>query len=673
VSFSQNDGVLVCITADNSAISGAISISSVSDSQSNTYTLIRNVKTQGGSINNLASAAIYLCAVTNAISTSDSITVNFSPNTPSKAVVIYKIACASGKKPSNISSGATAPVSDSTSLSRSTVTIPANDTVFMVAGIETNESVTADTDTLRGSWSSAYSATADTGTLATSMQVVTQYKTVTSSGTQTWNLSWATSTSYCAAYASITEVAALSTVTKTATGSGSGTATAAIKVTQLRLGIHTDFSFGFINGAGRFYIGSPTIVRTATGSGQGTETATPFPIRVRTATGTSTSDSTAIGLHIAPRTATATGSGTQSATPLRIVERTASDAAQPFRTNLIPNPSFESGTSDWLALNSATISQSSAQAWRDVYSLSVTTSTTFFSGISTDFIPATAGVRYTVSWYARSATGSVGSMRPALLVFDSSNTQLTSGISFSRTFTTTWTRFSMSLTAPANTASIKFRLDNTQNVGGLVFYVDGVLLEAADSAGTYFEGSIGANAPLGSSTAVVSVASGRTATGDATGTSTAESSFFSIVTTTATGSGVGSGLGLFVFARLATGSGVGSSVVVGARINGRAGTSTGTGTGTADWTKSRIFRMPADDEYPGGLFANFDTNHRLRSYDRSGRRARNLYKLTNGTYTTTEQRDQGQVAKVYLGSHSNFLTDTEVSELTAAGYGSYIT
>lgn len=89
--------------------------------------------------------------------------------------------------------------------------------------------------------------------------------------------------------------------------------------------------------------------------------------------------------------------------------------------------------------------------------------------------------------------------------------------------------------------------------------------------------------------------------------------------------------------------------------------------------KSHILRMPASDEYPGGLFANFDTNHRLRSYDRSGRRAPNLYKLTDGTYTTTEQRDQGQVVKVYLGSHSNFLTDTEVSELTAAGYGSYIT
>ena len=97
VSFSANGGVVVCVAADNSAALGEISISSVSDSQSNTYTLIRNVKSQGGSINNLASAAIYLCAVTNAISTSDSITVNFSPNTPSKRWLFTRLLVLPGK------------------------------------------------------------------------------------------------------------------------------------------------------------------------------------------------------------------------------------------------------------------------------------------------------------------------------------------------------------------------------------------------------------------------------------------------------------------------------------------------------------------------------------------------------------------------------------------------
>jgi hypothetical protein len=165
----------------------------------------------------------------------------------------------------------------------------------------------------------------------------------------------------------------------------------------------------------------------------------------------------------------------------------------------------------------------------------------------------------------------------------------------------------------------------------------------------------------------------RTATGSGVGSAVTVIVRVPIRTATGSGTGSGSGVDLVITLRTATGSGAGTAVSVGARVVRKLATASGAGSGTALWVKSRIFRMPADDEYPGGLFANFDTNQRLRSYDRSGRRARNLYKLTDGTYTTTEQRDQGQVAKVYLGSHSNFLTDTEVSELTAAGYGSYIT
>jgi hypothetical protein len=50
-----------------------------------------------------------------------------------------------------------------------------------------------------------------------------------------------------------------------------------------------------------------------------------------------------------------------------------------------------------------------------------------------------------------------------------------------------------------------------------------------------------------------------------------------------------------------------------------------------------------------------------------------LYKLTNGTYTTTDPRRPELVVKVYYGGHDIFLDDTEVGELTATGYGAYIT
>lgn len=164
----------------------------------------------------------------------------------------------------------------------------------------------------------------------------------------------------------------------------------------------------------------------------------------------------------------------------------------------------------------------------------------------------------------------------------------------------------------------------------------------------------------------------RTATGSGVGSATSVEIHVVVRVGTGSGQGSQSASRLVVSLRTATGSGTGSAASVGARTRKVTGTGTGLGDSASLWVKSHILRLPANEEYPGGLFGYEGTDHRLRSYDRSGRRAQNLYKLTDGTFTTVEQRDQGQVEKVYLGSHQIFLTDPEVSELTAAGYGSYI-
>jgi phage replication-related protein YjqB (UPF0714/DUF867 family) len=65
--------------------------------------------------------------------------------------------------------------------------------------------------------------------------------------------------------------------------------------------------------------------------------------------------------------------------------------------------------------------------------------------------------------------------------------------------------------------------------------------------------------------------------------------------------------------------------------------------------------------------------NRLQRYNRTNVRVRNLYELTDGSYTTVDQRDQGQVVKLWLGGHDHYLTDAEVVELTAAGFGASIT
>jgi hypothetical protein len=130
---------------------------------------------------------------------------------------------------------------------------------------------------------------------------------------------------------------------------------------------------------------------------------------------------------------------------------------------------------------------------------------------------------------------------------------------------------------------------------------------------------------------------------------------------------------LVVNIRTATGSGTGTSVTLGGILYSRSATGSGTGSQTADWVKSHIFRVPYTYNYPGGYFGGGDAANRLGRYNRSGVRARNLYELTNGEYTIVDQRDLGQVVKLWYGGRDYFLNDAEVAELTAAGFGDSIT
>ena len=176
----------------------------------------------------------------------------------------------------------------------------------------------------------------------------------------------------------------------------------------------------------------------------------------------------------------------------------------------------------------------------------------------------------------------------------------------------------------------------------------------------------------GTSTSVEALIPVRTATGSGVGSGTGVDLVINI--RTATGSGVGSGTGdwLLVSIRTATGSGTGTQTAVGARINRRTATGVGTGTGTADWVKSHIFRVGITSDYSFAARYPETNSDRLFAHTPQGIRAYNLYKLTNNTYQITDPRRPELVAKIYYGGHDIFLDDTEVAELTAAGFGASI-
>jgi hypothetical protein len=195
-----------------------------------------------------------------------------------------------------------------------------------------------------------------------------------------------------------------------------------------------------------------------------------------------------------------------------------------------------------------------------------------------------------------------------------------------------------------------------------------------DSTGLHIAPRTASGSGLGSDTTVGQITPVRTAQGSGTGNSTV--TFIRVPLRTATGSGVGAGSGvdLVISIRTATGSGAGASATLSGIAYFRSATGSGTGTQTANWVKSRIFRVPSTYNYPGGYFDdNYGSANRLQRYNRTGVRARNLYELTNGQYTIVDQRDLGQVKKVWLGGRDHFLDEAEVVELTAAGFGASIT
>lgn len=80
-------------------------------------------------------------------------------------------------------------------------------------------------------------------------------------------------------------------------------------------------------------------------------------------------------------------------------------------------------------------------------------------------------------------------------------------------------------------------------------------------------------------------------------------------------------------------------------------------------------------EPPTDRFVVYDdgSGSGILSYLQPGNRGRNVFKLTDGTFTEDDPFDTTLIEKTYHGGHVHDLTATEVAELTVAGYGEYIT
>jgi len=606
-SVAVGDVVIVCIASDNNGTNGADSVTSVTDSQSHTYTVRAGQNNDPGAAAAGASVNIYTTTVTTAMTTSDVVTANFSPNTASKAMVIWEVAPGAGETPTYTSNGGSTNNGTNPALTSSSIT--SGDAVIYALAAETAATLTGDSDTTRGSWSTLHSSVANTGTNGTSMTVGSQYKVVTGTGTQAWGTTLSTSDwgiSYIVLHPAVV-------VSRTATGGGTGTESAAGGRFIAKSFLHAQFSTNFRAGGTAFYIGPRFTVfsRTATGSGVGTQTASAIEILPRTATGSGLGTQTVTGLHIAPRTATGSGTGTQTATGLHIAPRTATGSGA----------GTESSTRVYVAIRTAT-----------------------GAGVGTSNNSIVHGILRTGY-----ASGGASTGDNAVGLHISPRTATGSGVSSELGYVPATGAFQRTATGSG--------VGSASTVSSFFSYV-------------YNDGSSSATGTSSTITVHIKV---RVATGAGLGGSSASITSTIIRQATASGVGIQVTVSVMTAMRTATGSGEGLEVTVSGKLKTVTGSSSGDGGSSSAWVKSHIFRVPYSYTYPGGQYRTGHTDNRLQRYNRTGVRARNLYQLTSGEYTTVDQRDQGQVVKLWAGGRDHFLSDAEVVELTAAGFGASIT
>jgi hypothetical protein len=199
-------GVIV-IAIDNTGSGGAATTlpSSATDSAGNVWTFRRGNIYDPGAAAAGVETAIYTSLLTNPITTSTQLNLTLAASTTAKCCVIWEVTGSVGV-PTWINAGGGVNVGSATGAP--TVTTPsinAGDAVIAGGGAESADTWVGDIDTTNGSWSAKQSTAAGTGT--SGMSVISQYKVVTATGTQTYNPTL-TSADCCLLSIWITEVIA---------------------------------------------------------------------------------------------------------------------------------------------------------------------------------------------------------------------------------------------------------------------------------------------------------------------------------------------------------------------------------------------------------------------------------------------------------------------------------
>lgn len=145
--------------------------------------------------------------------------------------------------------------------------------------------------------------------------------------------------------------------------------------------------------------------------------------------------------------------------------------------NLCENPSLESGITGWTSAYSATLSQSSTQAWHGTYSLRVASGSNW-SGAKSPNIPTTESTQYTLSFYIYPVDGSM----PFYLDLRDQSNNLFDDMTVGTKTAGAWSRVTKTFTTSAGDTATAFNIRKDDYAGSDYFYIDGVQLELGGSA-----------------------------------------------------------------------------------------------------------------------------------------------------------------------------------------------
>jgi hypothetical protein len=202
--FTAGSLAVLAIAYDNSGGGGSDPYSSITDDAGNTWTSRTNGLNDPGAATAGTTLRIFTTTV-GTLNTTNTITVTFGTSTTAKSWTLTQFTSNTSGSSADYLSAGTPTTGSITSVSSNAESVTNGNAIFCAMGNEGNATITADSDTTNGSWSTQQ--TIANGTGVTGMQVASQYKIVNATGNQTYNVTLSTSGDWVTCNIQIQEVA----------------------------------------------------------------------------------------------------------------------------------------------------------------------------------------------------------------------------------------------------------------------------------------------------------------------------------------------------------------------------------------------------------------------------------------------------------------------------------